>query len=111
MNILNPMPLLSLVVTLTIYVSGVRLVVLGKIFDESESTKREKLKRHLKFLLPADIFLTVALTLLIIFTAGPNLFEWTPFAGLFYWAVIFFIGGIIVLISHHIAIGWKTLVA
>lgn len=103
--------LLSLTIALSAYVGAVRLAVLGRLTANPppQDTQKERLKKFLRLLIPADAALVLAsfLTFLLIF--------WTDMFGgvapaclnpAIVWSFFF---GVVVLILHHGYSWYKSL--
>jgi hypothetical protein len=101
----KPFELLTLTIALSVYVATVRLFVLGKL--TATTAPPEKKKKHYKLflilLLPADICLVIAGSLLFCDIFWMDLVGLPPWAWLKSRALQFLLIGLMVLIAHHIA--------
>lgn len=113
MSQIDHLDLLSLIIALSAYVGGVRLVVYGRIGANpapSAETK-QRLKNFLRLLIPADAALIVSASCLFVRIFWDDLFGGAPPAGLDPVIVWSFFIGVIVLILHHAASWIKSLVS
>jgi hypothetical protein len=100
---------LTLIVGLSVYVSSIRFVVLGRLLDDPPPVKRRSYKTYLKWLIPADaLFLTAGVSLFL-YLFWCHLFGEDAPTFLSIVAVWTFFSGIVWLIGHHIVSYVKTL--
>jgi hypothetical protein len=105
------MNLLTLIVGLSVYVSSIRFLVIGRLLADPppDPARKASYKTFLKWLVPADILFVTSGLLLFLNLSWAILFGGSA-PGWFPGAVIWlFFGGILWLIGHH-AYSWiKTL--
>ena len=103
----SPIALLSLIIALSAYVSGVRLAVIGRINKDNKAA----LKKFLRWLLTADIPLAVSGSLLFLKIFWADLFGGSAPNWLAPTIVWTFFVGVFALACHHIALWIKGLTA
>lgn len=102
---------LTLIVGLSVYVSSIRFVVLGRLLADPSppAVKKESYKTFLKWLIPADALFVLAGVSLFLMLFWGHLFGGKApqcFSSVVVWA---FFGGIVWLVGHHIVSYIRTL--
>ncbi len=104
---------LALILGLSVYVSSIRFVVIGRLIGEStlSDDRKERYKTFLRWLIPADVLLVVAGVLLFLHIFWKNLFgenATSPecFACVIVWCAFL---GVLWLACHHVVSWFKTL--
>jgi hypothetical protein len=103
--------LLTLIVALSVYVASIRLVVLGRLIGEPPLPAEQKAsyKRFLKTLVPADVSIVIASSLLFLKIFWDDLFggqspSWFP--NVVVWSLFV---AVVVLVFHHLRASIRSL--
>ena len=108
---------LSLIIGLSVYVSSIRFLVISRLMADPPpcANRKEKYKKFLKWLIPADVLFVISGILLMVILFWGNLFDPNGcppakapefFSTIVIWT---FIAGVLYLVIHHTASWVKTL--